>query len=147
MTDKEIEREQNFAKKSAYFKKRVKDYFANYENKSGGEDCIEICLIREGYRNVLKAEEEIKRQQLEIERLTLEIAGMEGALRMIGITVGLEVVHRAIEKQIPKKPNLDIIFPSGVKWWLCPACGHNNIETNDKFCHECGQALDWSETE
>lgn len=51
----------------------------------------------------------------------------------------------ALEKQIPKKPILDTIFPSGVKWWRCPACRHNNIETNDRFCHNCGQALDWGE--
>ena len=56
-----------------------------------------------------------------------------------------EVLLDALEKQIPKQPILDTIFPSGVKWWLCPVCRHNNIETNDKFCHECGQALDWSD--
>lgn len=56
-------------------------------------------------------------------------------------------VLECIEKQIPKKPILDTIFPSGVKWWRCPACRHNNIETNDRFCHNCGQALDWSDGE
>ncbi len=53
----------------------------------------------------------------------------------------------AIEKQIPKKPILDTIFPSGVEWYLCPACKHNNIEKSDNYCHKCGQALDWSEEE
>jgi hypothetical protein len=55
-----------------------------------------------------------------------------------------EVAIKALEKQIPKKPILDTIFPSGVKWYLCPACKHNNIEKNDNYCHNCGQALDWS---
>ncbi len=54
-------------------------------------------------------------------------------------------VLSALEKQIPKKPILDTIFPSGIKWWLCPTCNHNNIDTNDRYCHECGQALDWSD--
>ena len=53
----------------------------------------------------------------------------------------------ALEKQIPKKPILDTIFPSGVEWYLCPTCNHNNIEKCDCYCHNCGQALDWSDTE
>lgn len=53
----------------------------------------------------------------------------------------------ALEKQIPKKPILDTIFPSGVKWYLCPACNHNGIEKVGGYCHSCGQALDWSDTE
>lgn len=52
-----------------------------------------------------------------------------------------------IEKQIPKKPILDCIFPSGIKWYLCPACNHNGIEKVGGYCHSCGQALDWSDTE
>ena len=52
-----------------------------------------------------------------------------------------------IEKQIPKKAILDTIFPSGIKWFRCPACNHNNIEKSDGYCHSCGQALDWSDTE
>ena len=58
-----------------------------------------------------------------------------------------KMIDLAIEKQIPKKPILDTIFPSGVKWWRCPVCKHNNIETNDSFCHQCGQALDWGDCE
>lgn len=53
----------------------------------------------------------------------------------------------ALEKQIPKKPILDTIFPSGVKWFRCPACNHNGIEKSGCYCHSCGQALDWSDTE
>ena len=53
------------------------------------------------------------------------------------------VVSDASEKLRPKKPILDTIFPSGTKWWICPTCEHNNVETYDNFCHNCGQALDW----
>lgn len=55
------------------------------------------------------------------------------------------VVRDDSEKHIPKKPILDTIFPSGIKWWNCPICKHNNVETNDNFCHNCGQALDWGD--
>lgn len=58
-----------------------------------------------------------------------------------------KTIVSALEKQIPKKPILDCIFPSGVKWYLCPACNHNGIEKVGGYCHRCGQALDWSDTE
>lgn len=58
----------------------------------------------------------------------------------------MERAIEALEKQVKKKPVLDTTFPSMVKWWRCPVCRHNNIETNDGFCHYCGQALDWSDT-
>ena len=54
----------------------------------------------------------------------------------------------ALEKQIPKKPILDTIFPSGVKWWCCPVC--NKIIVGciagrpQKYCDDCGQALDFN---
>lgn len=69
MTDKEIAREITLDEILSYFKERVKDFFATYKNESGGEDRIEICLIREGYRTLLRAEEKLKRQQAEIEQL------------------------------------------------------------------------------
>lgn len=65
-------------------------------------------------------------------------AGVKG---LSALDIGIE----AIKKQIPKKPILETIFPSGVKWWRCPICRHNNIERNNRFCHNCGQALDWGE--
>lgn len=51
----------------------------------------------------------------------------------------------ALKKQIPKKPILDTIYLSGLEWFRCPRCNHNNIEKNDNFCHNCGQALEWSD--
>jgi hypothetical protein len=58
-----------------------------------------------------------------------------------------KLIDIALEKQIPKKPILDTIFPSGVKWYLCPACNHNGIEKVGGYCHKCGQALDWGDGE
>lgn len=52
----------------------------------------------------------------------------------------------ALEKQIPKKPVVDESwFPDALN---CPSCGTFvgfQYDHNDKFCHNCGQALDWSE--
>lgn len=72
MSDNEIIKEYPFEKETAYYKKEIQDFFSRYENKSGGEDCIEVCLIRDGYRMVLKAEEEMNRRDAEIERLQKE---------------------------------------------------------------------------
>ncbi len=70
MTDNEIKREQpSFEVRAESLKKRTKEFFSTYENPNGSEDRLEICLIREGYRAVLMAEEEINRQKAEIERL------------------------------------------------------------------------------
>ncbi len=54
----------------------------------------------------------------------------------------------ALEKQIPKSPILDIIYPSGIRSYKCPVCGKGClVRTNlyyPKYCSNCGQALDWS---
>ena len=52
------------------------------------------------------------------------------------------VLSNALEKQIPKKPDLD----GGV---YCPCCLHEFKENYDetRYCPNCGQALDWSDTE
>ena len=73
MTNNEIIQERPFEKKMALYKEEIKDFFRRYKNKSGDEDCIEVCLIRAGYRTVLAAEEEINRQKAEIKRLEKEI--------------------------------------------------------------------------
>ena len=61
------------------------------------------------------------------------------------------IVIQALEKQIPKK-YVDGRYP----WAICPTCGGSinteivqehiqNCETS--YCEQCGQAIDWSETE
>ena len=71
----------------------------------------------------------------------------EEALKTLDETVigNLElkiVLSNALEKQIPKKPDLD----GGV---YCPCCLHEFKENYDetRYCPNCGQALDWSDTE
>jgi hypothetical protein len=57
----------------------------------------------------------------------------------------INLCKKALEKQIAKKPIRDM---SG-SW--CPTCNeyfdefHDGI--NEKYCYNCGQALDWSAAE
>lgn len=69
MTDKEITREKTFSEELLYFKERIEEVFDNYNNPNGNEDPLYICVLRDSKRIVRKAEEEITRQQTEIERL------------------------------------------------------------------------------
>lgn len=62
-----------------------------------------------------------------------------------------EIAISALDKQIPKKPILDTIFPSGVKWWRCPVCNKIIVgciaNRPQKYCANCGQALKWRDSE
>lgn len=69
MTDNEITREITFSEELPNFKEGIKEVFDNYSNPDGGEDPLYISVLRDSYRIVRKAEEEINRQQAEIERL------------------------------------------------------------------------------
>ena len=73
-----------------------------------------------------------------------------------------EVVKQALEKQIPKKPEILNYIPllnSGWKY-QCPNCGcavgknknlefayEEYLEPYQSNCMSCGQALDWGDTE
>ena len=70
MTDNEIKTEKTFSEELPYFKERIKEVFDNYSNPNGYEDPLYIAVLRDSNRIVRKAEEEIIRQQEEIERLT-----------------------------------------------------------------------------
>jgi hypothetical protein len=51
-------------------------------------------------------------------------------------------VIEALEKQIPKKPIQDRYIK------FCPQC-NNSLDFPERYeyCTDCGQALDWSDTE
>lgn len=53
----------------------------------------------------------------------------------------MEKAIEALEKQIPKKP-----LPH--KGWegKCPTCGVIFLDRTTNYCGNCGQALDWSDT-
>lgn len=52
----------------------------------------------------------------------------------------------ALEKQIPKKVNISL---KGTTDWntkcRCPNC--HSMVSHGKYCSNCGQALDWSDSE
>lgn len=54
----------------------------------------------------------------------------------------LEEAKGALEKQIPKKP----ICRKYTDDTRCPVC-NTFVLIHNKYCIECGQALDWSDTE
>lgn len=59
--------------------------------------------------------------------------------------------EKALEKQIPKKPNLEgdgyadghLVYDT----WICPCCEkHYEVDYDDyDYCPNCGQAIDWSD--
>lgn len=74
MTDNEITREKTFSEELPYFKERIKEVFDYYDNPKGCAEMLYIDVLRDSNRVVRKAEEEITRQQTEIEQLKFEIA-------------------------------------------------------------------------
>ena len=74
MTDNEIKREKTFSEELLYFKERIKEVFDNFDNPDGYADVLYLSALSDSNRIVRKAEEEINRQQAEIEQLKFEIA-------------------------------------------------------------------------
>ena len=72
-----------------------------------------------------------------------------------------DLAIKALEKQIPKKPNKTIDSSWGIQKeaHTCPVCDYyltevhfiasQKIESNKKitYCETCGQAIDWSDEE
>lgn len=81
MTDNEIKREKTFSEELPYFKERIKEIFDNYDNPDGNEDPLYIAVLRDSNRIVRKAEEEINRQQAEIEELEKRIAEVNKTIK------------------------------------------------------------------
>lgn len=70
----------------------------------------------------------------------------------------LQIIKKAIEKQIPKKPIIDNRNTHYIDYkdYICPCCKKRIITKIDgdfisgrkqNYCDNCGQALDWSEVE
>ena len=65
----------------------------------------------------------------------------------------MDMAIEALEKQRMKTPN----YESDGYWngelvydtWICPCCGkaYEVDYDNYKYCRECGQAIDWGDTE
>ena len=83
MTDNEITREKTFSEELPYFKERIKEVFDYYDNPKGCAEMLYIDVLRDSNRVVRKAEEEITRQQTEIEKLKNEIQITKDAYIML----------------------------------------------------------------
>lgn len=84
---------------------------------------------------------EIKQREVTIKRHLYNEQAIE-----INEINGLAI--EALEKQIPKKPvtEKDKVI-SGIVCGRCPECYSAVYSTTNLYCHKCGQALDWSDTE
>ena len=87
---------------------------------------------------------------------TLELAISEVEWNYpLDISIALETAIEALKKQIPRKPikeSLNLIY---FQDFLCPSCKKRIISKLDgewlagrlqKYCDDCGQALEWGET-
>ena len=81
--------------------------------------------------------------------LTMHNAKIEDNLAKAGAEINYcQEALKALEKQIPKKPQNKKKANDGYAWqWICPNCHIVKITTEQNFCCDCGQALDWSDTE
>lgn len=61
----------------------------------------------------------------------------------IANTKHTDSIKKALDKQIPVKP-INIYEPV-VKWGECPKCHKDKIFSNENYCSNCGQRLDWEE--
>lgn len=56
----------------------------------------------------------------------------------------IHIAMKALEKQIPKKPKIFIVHEiSNYKYGDCE-CGEHVMD-DERYCSNCGQALDWSD--
>ena len=98
MTDNETTREKTFSEELPYFKERIKEVFDNYDNPNGYEDPLYIAVLRDSKRIVRKAEEEINRQQAEIDNLTYTLWGVMHSVDkwLDGVELEQDEVNRAV---------------------------------------------------
>lgn len=58
---------------------------------------------------------------------------------------GLLAAIPALEKQIPKKLGKADFGNHKNFFDKCPNCGYESAGSHFKYCHECGQRLDWGD--
>lgn len=60
---------------------------------------------------------------------------------------GCRLIKEALKKQVPMKPKRNNYYPkTGVTEYVCSVCGKNSwysVKEHQKYCSECGQAIDW----
>lgn len=55
----------------------------------------------------------------------------------------LNMAIQALEKQTSRKPD----FTEDKKFALCPCCNGKGLLDKQKYCDNCGQKLDWSDSD
>lgn len=77
--------------------------------------------------------------------------GVEQAMKECELTIGM-TLKEALEKQIPTKGSIKYLssYTDDPPVLLCPNC-QEHIPTEGcnfyKYCYNCGQKIDWSDTE
>lgn len=87
-----------------------------------------------------------------IETIKIAIADVEWNYPL-DYSIAFETAIEALEKKIPKQPkyeDVDNIY--GAIKRTCTACGDvcmvsKGAKPYEHYCRQCGQAIDWSETE
>ena len=88
-----------------------------------------------------------------IETIKIAIAEVEWNYPL-NYAVTFEAAIEALKNQIPKKPIEDTANLTDFKTFHCPICNKKIVSKLDgewiagrpqKYCDDCGQALDWSE--
>ena len=88
-----------------------------------------------------------------IETIKIAIAEVEWNYPL-NYAVAFEIAIEALEKQIPRKPTEKVQEGFDFEVAHCLVCSYCNapivnvwskVEYKPKFCHYCGQALDWGE--
>ena len=68
------------------------------------------------------------------------------------ISIGCGIAIAALKMQLPKRPATEVDKLFGDTWTVCPNCGNRalvnvvNVKCF-KHCPDCGQALDWKESD
>ena len=70
-----------------------------------------------------------------------------GISNCIADKIARDTTFAALEKQIQTKPGMYIGDYEFERWPICPKCKGELHPNGEKFCSDCGQAIDWSEEE
>ena len=62
-------------------------------------------------------------------------------------TIEFKEAIEALEKQTPEKPKQHFGEYDGESWPVCPKCSLELMPNGEKYCSDCGQAIEWEETE
>ena len=68
-----------------------------------------------------------------------------GISNCIADKIARDTTFDALEKQTPTKPEMYIGDYEFERWPICSKCKGELHPNGEKFCSDCGQAIDWSD--